>query len=94
VGPDGNLWFTEENSAKIGMITTAGVITEYAVPTSSPSPTAMVTGSDGNLWFAESGANAIGHITTTGGTQSIASGPDGELWFPGYLGSAIWHVAP
>ena len=28
-GPDGNLWFTEEGAAKIGRITTAGIITEF-----------------------------------------------------------------
>ncbi len=34
LGPDGALWFTQNESNKIGRITTAGVITEY--PTSSP----------------------------------------------------------
>jgi streptogramin lyase len=28
-GPDGALWFTEQNASKIGRITTAGVITEF-----------------------------------------------------------------
>src|ERR1022692_376814 len=31
-GPDGALWFAEFNKSKIGRITTAGDITEYAVP--------------------------------------------------------------
>jgi streptogramin lyase len=33
VGPDGALWFTEQTGNKIGRITTAGVITEYPIPT-------------------------------------------------------------
>ena len=33
VGPDGALWFTEENGHKIGRITTDGAITEYQIPT-------------------------------------------------------------
>jgi streptogramin lyase len=33
-GPDGNLWFTEYQGNKIGRITPAGQITEFAVPTS------------------------------------------------------------
>jgi virginiamycin B lyase len=32
-GPDGNLWFTETGANKIGRTTTAGVITEFAIPT-------------------------------------------------------------
>ncbi len=36
-GPDGNLWFTESGTSKIGKITPAGVITEYPTPTPSAS---------------------------------------------------------
>src|SRR5438128_11788033 len=31
-GPDGNLWFTEQSASRIGRITPAGVITEFAAP--------------------------------------------------------------
>ena len=34
-GPDGAYWFCELNGNKIGRMTTAGVITEYAIPTAS-----------------------------------------------------------
>jgi virginiamycin B lyase len=34
-GPDGALWFTEFTVSKIGRITTAGVVTEYSIPTPS-----------------------------------------------------------
>jgi streptogramin lyase len=37
-GPDGNLWFTEVNTNKIGKCTTAGVITEFTVPTANSGP--------------------------------------------------------
>src|SRR5438128_1529458 len=37
-GPDGALWFTEFNGNKIGRITTAGVITEFPIPTSNSGP--------------------------------------------------------
>ena len=49
-GPDGNLWFTEYSTSKIGKITTNGAITEFAAPASTYSITA---GPDGNLWFTE-----------------------------------------
>src|SRR5437899_649550 len=38
LGPDGNLWFTEGTDvvpAKIGRITPAGAITEFAIPTAN-----------------------------------------------------------
>jgi hypothetical protein len=37
-GPDGAVWFTEIDSSKIGRITAAGVITEYATPTPGAGP--------------------------------------------------------
>ncbi len=65
-GPDGNLWFTEHSANQIGRITTAGVITEFPIPTASSGPYGIAAGPDGNLWFAEPGANQIGRITTAG----------------------------
>lgn len=85
-GPDGNLWFTENN--KIGKITPSGVITKFSV-TNESFPTGITSGLDGNLWFVE--ANNIGRITTSGGITEfplplagdfptdIASGFDGNL---------------
>jgi virginiamycin B lyase len=66
-GPDGNLWFTEFNTNKIGRITTAGVVTgEFATPTAGSGPEGITTGPDGNLWFTEENTNKIGRITTSG----------------------------
>src|SRR6185437_1620451 len=49
-GPDGNLWFGDQLSGKIGRITTSGAITEYSLP-SKGSPVGITVGPDGNLWF-------------------------------------------
>jgi streptogramin lyase len=89
VGTDGNLWFTEFFVGKIGRITTAGVITEFAA---AGNPQFIVTGSDGNLWFAEQSIFKIGRMTTAGAFTDfpiltpgslvgIAAGSDGNLWF-------------
>jgi virginiamycin B lyase len=43
-------------------MTTAGVLTEYAVRSSSSTPAGIAAGPDGTLWFAESNANKIGRI--------------------------------
>lgn len=68
-GPDGNLWFTEFNGARIGKITPGGAITEYPIPRSpqdqgsQPGVTGIGAGPDGNLWFTEQYLGKIGKIT-------------------------------
>jgi len=93
IDPHGNAWFTERGARRIGVITPAGVITEYG-PTSG-TPRQIVNGPGGDEWFTEiSGENAgvdgVGSITPagliseypTGGIPaSIAAGPDGQIYF-------------
>src|SRR5215470_2879685 len=52
-GPDGNMWFTIRNRARIGRITPAGVITEFPLPDPLSSASEITPGPDGNLWFTE-----------------------------------------
>jgi streptogramin lyase len=57
VGPDGNLWFTEnlngpKEGGRIGRITPAGVITEFCCVQKHLSG-GITAGPDGNLWFTE-----------------------------------------
>src|SRR5438046_8978896 len=66
-GPDGNLWFTEGSTNRIGRITTAGAITgEFTIPTANSYPNWITAGPDGNLWLTEDCGNKIGRITTAG----------------------------
>ena len=82
-GPDGALWFTGI-PGEIGRITTAGVVTEFALPAvpppagSSPGtastpamPTAIAAGPDGALWFTGV-PGEVGRITTTGVVTEFA----------------------
>jgi streptogramin lyase len=64
VGPDGNLWFTETRSNKVGRITPRGRFRVFQIPTSHGSPAGIAAGPDGNVWFTE--ASAIGRITPNG----------------------------
>ena len=92
LGPDHNLWFTENSGLKIGTINTHGVITEYPIP-GAQALLGITTGPDGNLWFTDEFAGFIGHINTAGGSlvtydlplgshpQGIVAGLDGKLWF-------------
>jgi streptogramin lyase len=80
-------------AGKIGRITPAGVITEFAIPTPDSGPRALATGPDGNVWFSEFRASRIGRITPAGsitefelprpnsGPGDITTGADGALWF-------------
>jgi streptogramin lyase len=97
-GPDGALWFTENNANKIGRMTTSGAVTEYPAPTPNSDPYGIAVGADGALWFTEYGANTIGRITTAGNItefvlpnpnswpRGMTSGPDGALWFTESIG--------
>jgi virginiamycin B lyase len=60
LGPDGNVWFTEQNTSTIASITPDGTITEYVTPTANSGPTGLSFDEDGNLWFTEQFVNQMG----------------------------------
>jgi streptogramin lyase len=106
-GPDGNLWFTEEQGNRIGRITPSGEFLEFPIPTLNSGPQAITAGPDGALWFTEATAGKIGRITTSGSViefplassaaepVGIAPGPDGNLWFTERsFGGAIGRISP
>ena len=93
-GPDGNLWFIENDGNRIGRITPAGVITEFPGLRRESFPVGIAAGPDGNMWFTEQLADRIGRMTTAGVVTEfskgispdsqpavITAGPDGNLWF-------------
>lgn len=65
VGPDGALWFVENQTNKIGRVTTKGVVTEIS-PTgiSAPYPDSVgiALGPDKSLWFTECGLGKIARL--------------------------------
>ena len=74
-GPDGNMWFGEDNANKMGRITMSGVITEFPIPTPPELPNTceggsavggVTAGPDGNVWFSERSTPQIGRITPSG----------------------------
>jgi streptogramin lyase len=104
-GPDAALWFTLASSARIGRMTTHGILTaSYPVPTPHSNPYGITAGPDGALWFAEYVGSKIGRMTTTGvgteypvastyrGPVSITPGPDGALWFTEFNGNRIGRI--
>ena len=104
LGPDGSMWFAQWGDNSIGRITTAKVVTEFAVPTAGANPRGIAAGPDGNMWFTEYTGHSIGRITmdgvitefavpTAGATPvGIAAGPDGSMWFTEYAGNKIGRI--
>ena len=102
LGSDGNLWFTELQTSKLGRLTPAGCLTEFA--TGYHPPEGLTAGPDGALWFTEPGEAQIGHMTTGGLLQEfklpatadnpyqIVAGPDGNLWFTDPLAGAVGRM--
>jgi virginiamycin B lyase len=108
-GPDGNLWFSEQNAAGgIGMITTSGAFTSYAL--TSDVPWGITAGPDGNLWFANSANHGeIDRISTAGtlltpfttglthdgNPLDITTGADGNLYATESAGGgALARITP
>ena len=105
-GPDGNLWFTEPAIGRIGRITTAGVVTEFATGLERWDLSDITPGPDGALWFTNYRGSRIGGITTGGSVRDYAGisaayaypdgitlGPDGAVWFAEASGK-IGRIAP
>ncbi len=104
-GPDGNIWFTEQDNNKVGKMTPTGAVTEFTLPTADSEPEQIIAGPDGALWFIESGVDQIGRITTAGkiseftvpsdgSPQTLAAGPDGNVWFIDSGSNAIGKITP
>jgi virginiamycin B lyase len=105
LGPDGNIWFTEEAPAvnQIGRLNPiTGVVTgEFPVPSKPPNnstsfgPSEITAGPDGRMWFTGFTTNKIGAITTSGlititeYDAPLLSNPDGIVWGPD---NGIWYT--
>lgn len=104
MGFDGNVWFTEFKSGKIGVIVPAThVITEYTAGAATSEPLGIAMGSDKRLWFTESGGTSIGAITTSGvvteynvgvATSHITAGPNQKMWFTAPDDNSIGTINP
>jgi streptogramin lyase len=103
LGSDGNIWFTE--TAGIGRITPAGVVTEFSLAPNDDPSSKIAAGPDGNLWFTQFNDDRVGRITSDGSvtlyTQGItangspnglATGPDGRIWFTQFNGDRLGVV--
>jgi virginiamycin B lyase len=63
--PDGNVWFADRGRNRIGLVTPAGRVFEYAVPTPNAQPTAIVPLALGEFAFTEFVSNRVGVMRFT-----------------------------
>lgn len=107
-GNDGAVWFTDQGTTPaIGRVTTAGTISEYAIPDGAL-PYGIASGADGALWFSAQGGtsgNYIGrfdptaltfttYVTTLTAPRGIALGSDDAIWFVDNSTGMIGRVTP
>jgi virginiamycin B lyase len=104
-GPDGALWFAEQDANKIGRIGPFGTLSEYALPHPSSQPEGIVSGPDSALWFAEKRGNRIGRISPSGTIteyplphpnsqpEGMLAGSDGTFWFREQGGKRVGRIS-
>jgi virginiamycin B lyase len=61
-GPDGALWFTEEDG-QLGRINLSGAITQLALPDPASGPIGLSYGPGHSLWFTEAAGNKISRVS-------------------------------
>ena len=83
VGPDNNIWWTEQVTNRIGRISPGAAVTVAPNPAITYFPNTiggtvqgLAVGCDGNLWYSN-GSTAIGRMTPTGGVPS--TGPPNPM---------------
>lgn len=108
--PNGNMWFTEARTNKVGMITPAGVITEYdllAQTTAGSTVESIDVGPDGAVWVVfDSGWQALRYLPATDQVETfdlfgdpnggqIRAAADGSAWVTmNYSDSGIIRLEP
>lgn len=106
LGPDGNIWFTNQTSGQIGTLDAIShALTTVTLRDPDSMPTGITSGPDGRIWFTEQANGKIGAVTLPGDTvteypstgltpTSITTGPDGALWYTLPGSNAIGRMTP
>jgi hypothetical protein len=86
----GNVYIADENNARIRKVTTGGIITSFAVPTSIYGALGMDIDAAGNIYLANGGGKVY-KISSTGAITTIAGSGTGSgtTGFTGDGGTAI-----
>jgi len=78
MGPDGNIWFTEQGGDKIGRVdpSNPAAIQEFDLPTGLTDPINITVGPDSKIWFTGtfSGAGGVGRMNPANPADTQAKG--------------------
>ncbi len=104
VGSD-RVWFTENQTNKIGALFANGRFQEYMVPTANAQPAGITLDEKGVPWFTECAGNRIGFVNPATATitefavptphacpSGITAASDGTIWFVETDGNKIGEV--
>jgi virginiamycin B lyase len=96
---NGALWFTEEAAGKVGRLSQAGAMTEFAAQVGHPQ--GISAAEDGSVWYAE--LNGVGRISneqvSTFATNEVdgfdvSAGRNGSAWFTKTVDYKLGVIAP
>src|SRR5437868_2686163 len=66
LGPDNNIWYTDQNGNSVGMVgfisPTTGAVTKIATNAQADQPFALTAGPDGAIWFTQGNRNRLGRV--------------------------------
>ena len=108
LGPDGNLWFTQQNQNMLGRLTPSGQFTLYSTGPDS-GPHGIEFDKQGRLWITRQFSNTISQVIIKGTSATFInhaipyadSNPhgltvarDGKVWFTGREGNVVGYYDP
>ena len=105
-GPDGNIWFTQFDTDRIGLMSTAGALLGETQTPAGSGLGDIITGPDGNMWFTATDRDRVGRVTPGGSLfpeivlpdlsepVGLAVGSDGNVWVTEPGRSRIAPITP
>jgi len=106
IGPDQQIWFSEQAGDQMGRLDMASAVSEYPLPTPGAQPGHVTLGQDGGVWFTEWTGNRVGRIGPDGEITEyplpnpnsrplgIATALNGDIWFTEWAGARIGRLTP
>ncbi len=104
IGPDNNIWFTEYQGDRIGMMTPNGEVMRFPIARDGIAER-LTAGPDGALWFTDPRGNRVGRIAIDGkikyvklptsecGPTGITTGADGLIYFSEHAADRIGRMS-
>jgi virginiamycin B lyase len=106
VGPDGNIWFTQQSQDRVGRMTINGQFTFFSTGVGS-GPHGIAFDAQGRLWITRQFSNTITQMDLNGNIianhvipfpnanpHGLTIARDGKVWFTGREGNVVGYYNP